>query len=432
MKKTLLKEVLEHQVFPALGCTEPVSLALCAAYAAKTLGEPAEEAHFLLDSGTFKNGMGVCIPNTKGGKGNLLAGTLGMLIAKPELKMQILSKVSPALLQKARKMIKSGKTDIAPVLGKKGIHIEVRLTGKKNRAVCVIAGNHTNVTRLEKNAQVLVHEKTGSAKSDDYKKLLARQNILSLAKLAAKADKDDLAYIKKGVEMNLAASAAGSKMRKVGFYLRDLQKRGLLLDDVFSSSKILTACAADARMEGLPMPVMSSGESGNQGIVAALVPYNVGKAFKVPEKKILQSIALSHLLNAYVKIHTGGLAPICGCAIAAGVGAAAAIVYQLKGPDKAAMSLAVNNLISDIGGMLCDGAKAGCALKVVSSTDAAIRSAYMGMHHYGITEIEGFVGRTAEETIRNLASISNIGMEKVDPMIVAIMADKQHSKSCLG
>ncbi|NLO92584.1 MAG: serine dehydratase subunit alpha family protein [Elusimicrobia bacterium] len=431
-KKTLLKQVLEHQVFPALGCTEPVSVALCAAYAAKALGEPVKEALFLVDSGTFKNGMGVNIPNTGGGKGNLLAGALGALIAKPELKMQILSKSSPALLAAARKMVKSGAAKIEPVSGKKGIHIEARLSGAKNRAVCIIAASHTHVTRLEKNAQVLINEKPEACQEQSYKKELAKETILSLAKLAAKADKDDLAYIRKGVEMNLAAAAAGSKMKKVGFYLKDLKKRGFLLDDVFSSSKILTACATDARMEGLPVPVMSSGESGNQGIVASLVPYNVGKAFKVPEKKILQSIALSHMLNAYVKVHTGGLAPICGCAIAAGVGAAAAIVFQLRGPDNAAMSLAVNNLISDIGGMLCDGAKAGCALKVVSSTDAAIRSAYMGIHHYGITEVEGFVGRTAEDTIRNLASISTVGMQKVDPLIVNIMANKQNNRTCLS
>ena len=122
------------------------------------------------------------------------------------------------------------------------------------------------------------------------------------------------------------------------------------------------------------------------------------------ETTILKSIALSHLLNGYVKVFTGELAPICGCAIAAGVGATAAITYQQRGNCVPAVTLAINNIISDIGGMLCDGAKSGCALKVVSSTDAAIRSAYMAIHDYGITEVEGFVGRTAEETIQNLGN----------------------------
>ena len=149
---------------------------------------------------------------------------------------------------------------------------------------------------------------------------------------------------------------------------------------------------------------------------------------EVPEETILKSIALSHLLNGYVKVFTGELAPICGCAIAAGVGATAAIVYQQRGGNIPAITLAINNIISDIGGMLCDGAKSGCALKVVSSTDAAIRAAFMGMHDYGITEVEGFVGRSAEETIQNLGSISTVGMSAVDPMIVDIMQEKTANK----
>jgi L-cysteine desulfidase len=191
-----------------------------------------------------------------------------------------------------------------------------------------------------------------------------------------------------------------------------------------NSAKILASRAADARMDGIAIPVMSSGESGNQGIMAILVPYHIGKQMKVKEETILKSIALSHLLNGYVKCYTGELAPICGCAIAAGVGASAAIVYQQKGADVKAITLAVNNIISDIGGMLCDGAKSGCALKVVSSVDSALRAAFMGINRYGITEVEGFVGKTAEETIQNLSKISKIGMASVDSTIVGIMQEK--------
>jgi L-cysteine desulfidase len=200
--------------------------------------------------------------------------------------------------------------------------------------------------------------------------------------------------------------------------------KGYLLEDVFSSSKILTASAADARMAGLSFPVMSSGGSGNQGIVAILVPYHVGKYFHVEETRIIESIALSHLVNSYIKCFTGDLSPLCGCAIAAGVGAAVAIVYQRDGKDMEKITLAVNNLISDLGGMLCDGAKGGCALKVASSTDSAIRSAYMAMNDHGITQAEGFVGKTAEETIWHLTKISKLGMAGTDEIMLEIMLDK--------
>jgi L-cysteine desulfidase len=237
-------------------------------------------------------------------------------------------------------------------------------------------------------------------------------------------DADDLSAIRLGVEMNRRAAEAGRKLKKVGYYVSRIVEKGLLQNDVVSSCKVLAASATDARMAGLNVPVMASGGSGNQGIVAILVPDNVGRHFQVEEKRILQSIALSHLINSYIKCFTGDLSPICGCAIAAGVGAAVAIVYQLEGRDLEKITLAVNNLISDLGGMLCDGAKGGCALKVVSSTDSAIRAAYMALNDCGIREEEGFVGKTAEETIRNFSRISRIGMAGVDATILEIMKAK--------
>lgn len=422
----LLKEVLKRQVYPAMGCTEPVTVALCAAHAAKLLGEPVQEALVLLDPGTYKNGMGVTLPNTGGRKGNLLAAALGLALDRPELDMEIFKAVTPAVLRRAERLLRSGAAKLGVLPGHQGLRVEARLKGRRHSAACVIAGSHTDLVLAEKDGRRIVDRAGKAGRADNrYKEVLKRCTLKDLVRLAERMDATDEAWIRKGVEMNLAAARQGMKLKKVGFYLQDLMRKGYLLDDVFASSKVLTACATDLRMDGRAMPVMSSGESGNQGIVAILVPWNVGQAFRVADRTVLRSIALSHLLNAYVKLFTGGLAPICGCAIAAGVGAAAAIVYQRNGKDIPGLTLAVNNVISDLGGMLCDGAKSGCALKVVSSTDCAIRSAYMGLHHYGITEQEGFVGRSAEETIQNLGRISSVGMAAVDPTIVDIMVGKQ-------
>jgi L-cysteine desulfidase len=425
MKTTLLKEVLKHQVYPAMGCTEPVSVALCAATAARQAEGKVIKAVFYADAGTFKNGLGVRIPNTDGEKGNLLAAAIGALIAKPELGMEILSACTPAILKRAKAM-RAKKIVRIKVTPKKGFYVEANIeTDKKENIKCVISGSHTSVVLLEKNGKVLNKSKAAS-KTDcaAFKTKLAKASLKDLVKEAQKADKKDLEYIKEGALMNLSAAASAGKLKKVGFYLEKLVENNMLDNNMVNSAKILAARAADARMDGLPIPVMSSGESGNQGIVAILVPYHVGKQNKVKEEIILRSIALSHLLNGYVKCFTGGLSPICGCAIAAGVGAAAALVYQKNGPDIKGITLAINNIISDIGGMLCDGAKSGCALKVASSVDSALRAAFMGIRHYGITETEGFVGRTAEETIQNLSRISNVGMNAVDNCIVSIMQDK--------
>lgn len=421
---TLLKQVLKHQVYPAMGCTEPVAVALCAANAAALHKGEIKKAVVWVDSATFKNGLGVRIPNTEGERGNLLAAALGLLIAKPKLGMEILKGATPALLKEAKFLLEQKAVTIK-VKKRKDFYIEVNLLYKDGyKAKAVVSGGHTSLNYLEDNGKILVDKKPELEDKGDFKKVLARSSLADLIREAQNADKEDLAYIKKGALMNMRAAKEGAKLKKVGFYLSDLVDKKMLDNNLINSTKILASRAADARMDGIAIPVMSSGESGNQGIVAVLVPYYVGKYLKVKEKTILQSIALSHLLNGYVKAFTGDLAPICGCAIAAGVGASAAIVYQQKGADLKAITLAINNIISDIGGMLCDGAKSGCALKVVSSVDSALRAAFMGINHYGITEVEGFIGESAEKTIQNLSRISTVGMVKVDNTIVDIMKKK--------
>ena len=422
----ILKEILKHEVFPALGCTEPIAIAYAASIAAKEIEGEIEEIDITVDSGVYKNGFAVTVPNTGGEKGNLIAGVLGALIKKPELKMEILQKVSDEEIKYAKALIRTGKAKISYDNSKTDLHVEVFVKSKKSSARAVIQNTHTNLVVLEKNSQSLVKKKQKDKNfaGHEYRTILLEMKISELIEIAQQMDDEDYEYIKSGIDMNLKISKAGQKLQKVGYYIYELVQKGLILKDAFSSSKILTASAADARMAGLNFPVMSSGGSGNQGIVAILVPYNVGKFFKIKERRVVESIALSHLINSYIKCFTGDLSPLCGCAIAAGVGAAVAIVFQQYPKDMEKITLAVNNLISDIGGMLCDGAKGGCALKVASSTNSAIRSAYMALNNYGISETEGFVGKSAEETICNLSKISIIGMAEVDDTILGIMRDK--------
>ena len=422
----ILKEILKHEVFPALGCTEPIAIAYAASIAAKEIEGVIEEIDITVDSGVYKNGFAVTVPNTGGEKGNLIAGVLGALIKKPELKMEILQKVSDEEIKYAKALIRTGKAKISYDNSKTDLHVEVFVKSKKSSARAVIQNTHTNLVVLEKDSQSLVkkEQKDKNFAGHEYRTILLEMKISELIEIAQQMDDEDYEYIKSGIDMNLKISKAGQKLQKVGYYIYELVQKGLILKDAFSSSKILTASAADARMAGLNFPVMSSGGSGNQGIVAILVPYNVGKFFKIKERRVVESIALSHLINSYIKCFTGDLSPLCGCAIAAGVGAAVAIVFQQYPKDMEKITLAVNNLISDIGGMLCDGAKGGCALKVASSTNSAIRSAYMALNNYGISETEGFVGKSAEETICNLSKISIIGMAEVDDIILGIMRDK--------
>jgi L-cysteine desulfidase len=424
---SLYREVIRHEVFPALGCTEPTAVAYAAGVAAAELGCIAESVHIIVDAGVYKNGFAVTVPNTGDERGNLIAGALGALVAKPDLKMQILQAADENKLKQAAKMVLEKRVSIALDPDRTDLYIEVEVTGGKDRCRAVLEGGHTNLVLLEKNGAVLFRSdiQNGSPTAHEYRDQLSAMTLAEMIDLLDDLEADDLEYLQSGVVMNLAIAEAGRKLKKVGYYISSLLGKGVLTDDVISSSKILTASASDARMSGLSYPAMSSGGSGNQGIVAILVPYNVGRRFGVDNKSILKSIALSHLINGYTKCFTGDLSPICGCAIAAGVGAAAAIVYQQAGRDVGKITLAINTLISDLGGMLCDGAKGGCALKVASSTESAVRAAYMAINGHGITEEEGFVGRTAEETIRNLSKISDKGMALVDATMLQIMQSKK-------
>ncbi len=427
----MLKTVLKHEVFPALGCTEPIAVAYAASVAGKELGDDFEEMAIEVDSGIYKNGMAVNVPNTGGERGNLIAGVLGALIRRPDLKMEILKAVDLEQIPRAKSLIESGKARLVCNRGISGMRIDVKVRRDSRTARAVIRHRHTNLVLLEKNGHSVFEKADETTKQgqSDYQSELRRMRIVDLIQMAKNADESDRRYLREGIEMNVKVAEAGKDLKKVGYYLSDLKQKGFILDDILSYSKIMTGYATDARMAGLSYPVMSSGGSGNQGIVAILAPYHVGRWFDIPEDRIIESIALSHLLNSYVKSFTGSLSPICGCAIAAGVGASAAIVYQQSGVHMDRITLAINNIISDLGGMLCDGAKGGCALKVVSATDSAIRSAYMALNDHGITAVEGFIGKTAEETIHNMSRISEIGMAKADDVMLDIMTEKTSSVS---
>ncbi|MDD2308081.1 MAG: L-serine ammonia-lyase, iron-sulfur-dependent, subunit alpha [Desulfuromonadaceae bacterium] len=424
---SIYHDVIKHEVFPALGCTEPIAVAYAASLAAELFGGEIDSVTVTVDPGVFKNGFAVTVPETGGLKGNIIAAALGSLVARPELKMEILSGTTEELLVKAKLMVSSGRATVALAMGQTDLFIDAIVSGGGRSARAILRGGHTNVVHLECDGEILLDDDKSVAANDShaYRAILREMTFPEIILLLDGLEPGDLAYLKRGVEMNLRIAEVGKGLTKVGYYVEELVRKGFLLSDVVSSSKILTASASDARMAGLSYPAMSSGGSGNQGIVATLVPYNVGLFFNIPEETILRSIALSHLVNAYIKCHTGDLAPICGCAIAAGVGAAVAIVYQQSGADIHKINLAVNTIISDIGGMLCDGAKGGCALKVVSSTDAAIRAAYMALNGHGITEEEGFIGNSAEETIHNLSRITDIGMPLADETMLTIMLEKR-------
>jgi L-cysteine desulfidase len=422
----LLKKVLTNEVYPAFGCTEPISCAYAAAIAAAQLGEPVVRLTLKVDAGTYKNGAAVTVPRSGGGKGNLLAAALGAALARPEAKLLLLQDVTTEIVERALSLIGGGACRIECQIDAMDFHVDAEVAGLQHNARCVLAGGHVNIERIEKDGRIVFQADRGPAETIGltYRQELKRLSMAEVLALVDGADEDDRRYIRRGVEMNLAMSEWGFEVGGTAHQLRLMQRESFLADDMFFRTKLRVASAVDARMAGMSQAVMTSGGSGNQGVVAILTPYIVGREMGVDADRIMQSIAVAHLVNAYVKCFIGEISVICGCAMAAGIAAATAIVYQQAGIDMGRITLAVNNVIGDLSGLICDGAKPGCAMKAVTAVDTAIRSALMALKGYGLTADDGLVGQTVELSLANLGRITLEGMFRVDPTMLTILKDK--------
>jgi len=427
----LLKEVLTHEVYPALGCTEPVSCAYAAAVAAAQLGEPVESLTLRTDPGTYKNGAAVTVPFSQGAKGNLIAAALGAVLANPEAKLELLRDATPAVLQKAKALCDGECCRSECLAGENDFRVQVDLTGREHTARSVLAGGHTNVVSIEKNGKTVFGDdlSTDDPRRDGhgalaYRGLLQRMDVLGVLSLSDGLDEKDRVFLREGVRMNLLMAKRGLEVGLTASRLLQMKRDGYLAEDMFFRAKLRVASAVDPRMAGVAEPVMTSGGSGNQGIVAILTVYSAANEMGLDEEDMLRGLAAAHLLNAYVKCFVGELSVICGCAIAAGIAAAAAIVYLKTGADDEKIALAVNNVIGDLGGLICDGAKPGCAMKAITAVDTALRSALMALEGYGVSGDDGMAGRTAEDSIRNLGRITLEGMFPVDPTVLEILLEK--------
>lgn len=421
----LFKEILANEVFPAIGCTEPISCAYTAAAAVEQLGAPLESLEIKVDPGTFKNGAGVTVPNSGGRKGNLIAAALGAVIAKSSLRLEVLKEVPAEALERATALIDGKTVTYGCLEDEKRFHVEALAAGGGSTVRCVVSEGHTNITLLEKNgASVLdAHPHAGTRKKS-YRDALRKMKLEKLLREVVRLDEETRAYIQRGIDMNMAIAEKGLDMKRTGYQIRHMMREGLKSDDIFYQVKFRVACAVDARMGGMPEPVMTSGGSGNQGTLAVLCPYLVGRHKDVDIGRIQESIAISHAVNSYIKCFCGELSVICGCAIAAAIGSSAALVYQQSGVDMEKIGFAMDNVIGDLCGIICDGAKPGCSMKIMSGAESAMRAAFMALAGYGLSPADGVLGSSPEESILNISKVGLEGMLRVDPTVVHIIQGK--------
>ena len=366
-----LVEMLKAEVKPAVGCTEPVALALACAKAKELLGEEIVENRMLVSPSIYKNGMCVGIPGTER-LGLKIAAALGIVGGHSENGLSVLETLTKEEVKIAEDYMDNTPLSITPADTREKVFIEVVLKGKNHIAKVRIRTKHDNFTFLEKDGEVLLDNEPKVSASNDA------------------AEKADIG---------------------VGYGIKKSIEEGLLGNDVINYAMMLTAGASDARMAGVKMPVMSSNGSGNHGLTAILPIVAYNKKFPQSDERLAKALAISHLVTGYIKNYTGRLSAVCGCGVAASTGATAGISWLMNGTEKQ-IEGAIENMIADLSGMICDGAKAGCALKLSSAASAAIQSAIIAKQDCFVPPLNGIVGR-----------VSDKGMSITDEIILNVMND---------
>lgn len=416
--------LIKREVVPAVGCTEPVAVALCASVAAEALQAEPDEISVRLSANMLKNAMGVGIPGT-GMIGLPIAVVLGALVGKPEDELEVLKSVTPADVERGKAYLASHRVDIALESDndeKLYIEVEMHVAGHSSRAV--ISGSHTFVSRVERDGVVL--RDALSSGDGDCDAVDVELTLRMVYDFAMTVPVEKIEFISEAARLNMAAAETsfnGDYGHGLGRILRHDNELRIMGDTLFSRILAYTSGACDARMSGAMVPVMSNSGSGNQGIAATVPVVVYGRECGASHEQMLRALILSHLTVIYIKHSLGRLSALCGCVVAA-TGSSCGITY-LMGGGYDEVSYAVKNMVANLTGMICDGAKPSCSLKLTSGVSTAILSAMLAMEHRCTTSVEGIVDDDVDHTIRNLTDIGRDGMCETDRMILDIMTHKK-------
>lgn len=423
--KSQIIALIRREVIPAIGCTEPIAVALASAKAAEVLGKEPEEIDVLLSANILKNAMGVGIPGT-GMVGLPIAIALGALIGKSAYGLEVLRDLTAEGLARGKALVERRCIHIALKEQVDKLYIEVACKAGADSARVIICHDHTRIVYVEKNGQVLSDLRAPAGAADQPCAAAdLRLSFSMVYEFATQMPVDDIRFICQTAELNRKAAEASLK----GEYGHTVSKtvsgafgRKYMGDSAYTHMLALTAAACDARMDGAMIPVMSNSGSGNQGIAATLPVLSFAEDIHCTEEQLIRALMLSHLMVIYIKQSLGRLSALCGCVVAA-TGASCGITW-LMGGSQTQISYAIKNMIGNITGMICDGAKPSCAMKVSSGVSTAMLSALMAMENKVVTSVEGIIDEDVDKSIANLTAIGSKGMEATDRLVLDIMTGK--------
>ena len=420
MMKDLINMVKQDAV-PALGCTEPVAVAYAGAAAREYITGNIEDIDIKVSKNIYKNGKSVIIPNTNEW-GLDLAGALGVLGGDKKDELMVLRKIDKETIKVAHQIIKEEKIKVDYMDNVSDVFVRITVYTSNEKVEVVLKNCHTHIETIKVNGKTVFENKTENKNkiSSDF---LIKLSFTEIREICETIPIDELAFIEDGIKMNKNAAETGlnwDKGLKAGITLKKLQDKGILCNDAPTKARILTAAAADIRMGGGDCPIMTSGGSGNQGLGVVLPITVVAEEKGIGKEKLMRAIFLAHVINKYIKVYTGKLSAMCGCAIAAGIGASAGIAWLLGGNDEQIQG-ACQNLLSNLTGMICDGAKETCSLKLSTSAGEAVIAAYLAMENIIVHSNIGIIGETIEDTINNLGILCRDGLANIDSVIIDIM-----------
>ncbi|WP_303817386.1 serine dehydratase subunit alpha family protein [Actinobacillus minor] len=415
--------VVQQEVVPALGCTEPISLALASATARQYLGQLPERIEAKVSPNLMKNGMGVTVPNT-GTVGLTMAATIGAIGGDPTAGLEVLKNISAEQVTLAKQMMSEQKVNVAIFDTEHILYSEATLFAADQQVTVRIAAHHTNVIYIEKNGEVIFSVPC-LVESENANSVFAHLTAKDIYDFSLSVELDKIRFIQEAAKLNSALSQEGLRT-DYGLHIgRTLQKqigKGLISDDLLNRIVIETTAASDARMGGANLPAMSNSGSGNQGITATMPVVVVARHLQASEEQQIRALFLSHLMAIYIHSKLPKLSALCAVTTAA-MGSCAGVAWLLTGKFEA-ISMAISSMIGDISGIICDGAANSCAMKVSTSVSSSYKSILMALDDTQVTGNEGIVEHQIDRSINNLCAIASRSMQYTDRQVIEIMVSK--------
>ncbi|MDX9865842.1 MAG: L-serine ammonia-lyase, iron-sulfur-dependent, subunit alpha [Anaerolineaceae bacterium] len=419
-----IRDALQQEMALSTGCTEVGCIALLTAVAAKELGGVPDRIELSVSPNIMKNGINVCVPGT-GGRGIPIAAAMGSVMQTPQAGLSILEHANKDHLLQAEKLVAEKRIHVDLQDTDELIYAQARLEKDGHTVTATLSGGHQRISEIKKDDSVCFFAE--ETVSTDAPEKFHFRGIAgsSLIEAALKEDPAQYEFLWDAAQTNLQAAQAGLEKNKVGIgqAMQKMEEELPMPYAAVHQAQLWTSAASEARMGGLPVPIMSIAGSGNHGIANFLGMLAVGKALNAPREEIIRAITLSSVLTVYAKEYTGRVTAYCGSALAPTAGVAAGTVFLLGG-DTETMIAAIHTLLGTYAGILCDGAKESCAYKVSRGVSAAVEAAFLAMDHASVPPMNGIVGASLEETLENLGKVNDPGMVETERLVLNMIRER--------